>query len=177
MRRQMARDFRKPLIVFTPKKLLRYPACVSSVAELTSGSFQEVLDDPSAKASKVEKVMFMSGKMYYEILDQQKTYGEYDNIALVRLEQMNPLPVKQIQAVLKKYNNAKDHFWVQEEPENMGAWGFMAMKFPDVKLKYIGRAESSAPAAGSFKRHERRINKVYDAIFAEAKIIKATVEA
>ena len=177
MRRQMARDFRKPLIVFTPKKLLRYPSCVSSVADLTSGSFQEVLDDPSAKAEKVDKVMFMSGKMYYEILDQQNNYGEYENIALVRLEQMNPVPVKQIQEVLKKYNKATKYFWVQEEPENMGAWAFMSRKFPDVKLNYIGRAESSAPAAGSFKRHERRINKVYDAIFAEATIIKAPVEA
>jgi 2-oxoglutarate dehydrogenase E1 component len=177
MRRQMSRDFRKPLIVFTPKKLLRYPACVSSVADLTTGSFQEVLDDPEAKATKVDKVMFMSGKMYYEILDQQKKYGTYDNIALVRLEQMNPLPVKQIKEVLKKYNKATDYFWVQEEPENMGAWSFMARKFPDVKLNYIGRNESSAPAAGSMKRHEKRINKVYDTIFAQANIVKAGTEA
>ena len=177
MRRQMARDFRKPLIVFTPKKLLRYPACVSSVADLTTGSFQEVLDDPEANAEKVNKVMFMSGKMYYEILDQQKTHGTYDNIALVRLEQMNPVPVKQIKEVLKKYNKATDYFWVQEEPENMGAWSFMARKFPDVKLNYIGRKESSAPAAGSFKRHEKRINKVYDAVFAQANIINIPAEA
>ena len=90
---------------------------------------------------------------------------------------MNPMPVKQIKEVLKKYNKATDYFWVQEEPENMGAWSFMARKFPDVKLNYIGRKESSAPAAGSFKRHEKRINKVYDAVFAEANIVKAGTEA
>ena len=177
MRRQMARDFRKPLIVFTPKKLLRFPSCVSSVEELTKGSFQEVIDDPAADAKKVDKVMFTSGKMYYEILDQQENYGKYENIALVRLEQMNPVPVNQIRTVLKKYSNAKDYFWVQEEPENMGAWGFMSRKFPDVKLNYIGRPESSAPAAGSFKRHERRVNKVYDAIFAQANLVRNPVEA
>lgn len=177
LRRQMARDFRKPLVVFTPKKLLRFPACTSSVAELTKGSFQEVLDDPIGKAAKVEKVMFMSGKMYYEILEQKKTYGDFENIALVRLEQLSPLPVHQIKEVLKKYNKAKEYFWVQEEPENMGAWSFMVRKFPDVKLNYIGCDESSAAAAGSVKRHERRITRVYDAIFAQAKITKAAVEA
>ena len=79
------------------------------------------------------------------------------------------LPVKQIKGILKKYAGAKDYFWVQEEPENMGAWGYMLRKFPDVKLEYIGRRESSAPAAGSFKRHEIRVNKVYEQIFSHAK--------
>jgi 2-oxoglutarate dehydrogenase E1 component len=113
--------------------------------------------------------MFTSGKMYYEILDQQKNYAELDNVALVRIEQISPVPVKQIKEILKKYSGAKKHFWVQEEPENMGAWGYMLRKFPDVKLEYIGRKESSAPAAGSPKRSERRINKVYEQIFSHAK--------
>ncbi len=170
LRRQMVRDFRKPLIAFTPKKLLRFPACVSSFEEFTKGSFQEVIDDPQNKdPQNVDTIMFTSGKMYYEILDQQKNYSELDNVALVRIEQISPLPVKQIKGILKKYAGAKDYFWVQEEPENMGAWGYMLRKFPDVKLEYIGRRESSAPAAGSFKRHEIRVNKVYEQIFSHAK--------
>ena len=166
----MVRDFRKPLIAFTPKKLLRFPACVSSFEEFTEGSFQEVIDDPKDKnPAEVDTLMFTSGKMYYEILDQQKNYTELENIALVRLEQISPVPVKQIQEILKKYSGVKKYFWVQEEPENMGAWGYMLRKFPDVKLDYIGRRESSAPAAGSSKRSEKRIRRVYDQIFSHAK--------
>lgn len=169
LRRQMVRDFRKPLMVFTPKKLLRYPACVSTVEDLTEGSFQEVIDDPENKDVKnIDSVMFMSGKMYYEILAEQENYSNMDNVALVRIEQMNPLPVTQINEVLKKYNKAEKHFWVQEEPENMGAWGFMLRKFP-IRLDYIGRLESSAPAAGSKKRHEKRLKILWNQVFAHAK--------
>jgi len=173
LRRQMVRDFRKPLIVFTPKKLLRYPACVSKIEDLTEGSFHEVLDDPKNKDVKnIDTVMFMSGKMYYEILAEQENYSSMDNVALVRIEQMNPLPVTQINEVLKKYNKAEKHFWVQEEPENMGAWGFMLRKFP-VRLDYIGRLESSAPAAGSKKRHEKRLKILWDQVFVHAKSVVA----
>ena len=169
LRRQMVRDFRKPLMVFTPKKLLRYPACVSTVEDLTEGCFQEVIDDPENKDVKnIDSVMFMSGKMYYEILAEQENYSNMDNVALVRVEQMNPLPVTQINEVLKKYNKAEKHFWVQEEPENMGAWGFMLRKFP-IRLDYIGRLESSAPAAGSKKRHEKRLKILWNQVFAHAK--------
>jgi len=173
LRRQMVRDFRKPLIVFTPKKLLRYPACVSKIEDLTEGSFHEVLDDPKNKDVKnIDTVMFMSGKIYYEILAEQENYSSMDNVALVRIEQMNPLPVTQINEVLKKYNKAEKHFWVQEEPENMGAWGFMLRKFP-VRLDYIGRLESSAPAAGSKKRHEKRLKILWDQVFVHAKSVVA----
>ncbi|MDA9329036.1 2-oxoglutarate dehydrogenase E1 component, partial [Flavobacteriales bacterium] len=141
----------------------------SSLEDLTEGSFQEVIDDPENKDVKnVDKVMFMSGKMYYEILAEQENYTNLDNVALVRIEQMSPLPVEQINEVLKKYNKAEQHFWVQEEPENMGAWGFMLRKFP-VRLDYIGRLESSAPAAGSKKRHEKRLKILWDQVFSHAK--------
>jgi 2-oxoglutarate dehydrogenase E1 component len=170
LRRQMVRDFRKPLIVFTPKKLLRFPSCVSPFEDLTTGNFQEVIDDPSPKnPENVDTVMFMSGKMYYEIVEQEKNYSVLENIALVRIEQISPIPTTQIKNILSIYKNAKKHFWVQEEPENMGAWTFMLRKFPDVKLEYIGRRESSAPAAGSSKRSEKRIRRVYDQIFTHAK--------
>jgi 2-oxoglutarate dehydrogenase E1 component len=166
----MVRDFRKPLIVFTPKKLLRFPSCVSPFEDLTTGNFQEVIDDPSPKnPENVDTVMFMSGKMYYEIVEQEKNYSVLENIALVRIEQISPIPTTQIKNILSIYKNAKKHFWVQEEPENMGAWTFMLRKFPDVKLEYIGRRESSAPAAGSSKRSEKRIRRVYDQIFTHAK--------
>lgn len=174
LRRQMVRDFRKPLMVFTPKKLLRYPECVSPLEDLINGSFQEVIDDPSDKKAKdVDTVMFMSGKVYYEIIAEQEKYANLDNVALVRIEQISPLPVKQIKAILKKYNKAEKHFWVQEEPENMGAWGFMLRKFPEVKLEYIGRMESSAPAAGSKKRHEKRLKIFFDQVFSHAKVVLA----
>ena len=170
LRRQMVRDFRKPLIVFTPKKLLRFPSCVSPFEDLTTGNFQEVIDDPTPKnPENVDTVMFMSGKMYYEIVEQEKNYSVLENIALVRIEQISPIPTTQIKKVLSTYKNAKKYFWVQEEPENMGAWTFMLRKFPDVKLEYIGRRESSAPAAGSSKRSEKRIRRVYDQIFTHAK--------
>jgi 2-oxoglutarate dehydrogenase E1 component len=170
LRRQMVRDFRKPLIVFTPKKLLRFPSCVSPFEDLTTGNFQEVIDDPSPKnPENVDTVMFMSGKMFYEIVEQEKNYSVLENIALVRIEQISPIPITQIKNILSIYKNAKKHFWVQEEPENMGAWTFMLRKFPDVKLEYIGRRESSAPAAGSSKRSEKRIRRVYDQIFTHAK--------
>jgi 2-oxoglutarate dehydrogenase E1 component len=108
LRRQMVRDFRKPLIVFTPKKLLRFPSCVSPFEDLTTGNFQEVIDDPSPKnPENVDTVMFMSGKMYYEIVEQEKNYSVLENIALVRIEQISPIPTTQIKNILSIYKNAK----------------------------------------------------------------------
>ena len=166
LRRQMVRDFRKPLIVFTPKKLLRYPACVSKIEDLTEGSFHEVLDDPKNKDVKnIDTVMFMSGKMYYEILAEQENYSSMDNVALVRIEQMNPLPVTQINEVLKKYNKAEKHFWVQEEPENMGAWTFILSQLRDLGINVISRSASAATASGSSKRSAAQQNEIIDKVF------------
>jgi len=170
LRRQQHRPFRKPLIAFTPKKLLRYPACVSSFDEFSSGKFQELLDDPIAEVNEVDTIMFMSGKIYYDIIEKKEAYGNFKNIALVRLEQINPIPAEQIKALLKKYSKAKKHFWVQEEPENMGAWSFILMKFPEVRLEVLSLRESSAPAAGSFKRSQIRANNLFDKVFAEVKL-------
>lgn len=177
LRRQIHRDFRKPLIVFSPKKLLRYPDCVSKLEDFTSGGFQEVIDDPNANAAKVDTVMFCHGKIYYEILEKKAVYGDFENIALVRLEQINPIPLDQIKKVLKKYNKAKKHYWVQEEPENQGAWSFLLRKFREVHLEVISRHETSSPATGSYKRHEARSKMLFDKIFACAKIVKSKVTA
>ncbi len=174
LRRQQHRDFRKPLIHFSPKKLLRHPLCTSTLDDFTKGSFQEVLDDPNISASKnVDTIMFCTGKVYYEIIEQKEEYGDFKNIALIRLEQINPLPLTQLKAILKKYNKATNHYWVQEEPENMGAWSFIARKFREVNLAVISRHETSSPATGSGKRHARRNKILYDKIFACAKLEKA----
>lgn len=174
LRRQQHRDFRKPLVHFSPKKLLRYPTCVSGIEDFTKGGFQEVLDDPNiSNAAGVDTVMFCSGKIYYEILEKKADYGDFKNIALIRLEQINPMPLTQLKAILKKYSKAKKHYWVQEEPENMGAWTFVARKFREVPLEVISRHETSSPATGSQKRHEARNKVLYDKIFACAQLEKA----
>ena len=125
LRRQIKRNFRKPLICFTPKKLLRYPACVSSISEFTKGGFQEVLDDDSINIkSSVKKLVFCTGKIYYDLVEGREGNS---SIAIIRLEQLYPLPIKQLNEVLAKYKNADEYIWAQEEPENMGAWAHMAL--------------------------------------------------
>jgi len=114
LRKQMKANYRKPLIVFTPKSLLRHPKVVSTVDEFANGSFEMLIDDKTAKASKVKTLVFVTGKFYYDLLDEQEKLGRED-VALVRIEQLFPLPVKGIRAILKKYKNADDVVWAQEE--------------------------------------------------------------
>lgn len=168
LRRQVKRPFRKPLIVFTPKKLLRYPKAVSALDELATGGFKEVIDDVSAHAAQVDTVIFCSGKVYYDILEQKEERGTGQNLAVVRLEQLYPLPEKQISAIIDKYAKAKKHLWVQEEPENMGPWTFMLRKFTLARLECISRPASGSPAAGSPRIHEQRHKTLMDKIFAHA---------
>jgi 2-oxoglutarate dehydrogenase E1 component len=169
LRRQVKRDFRKPLVVFSPKMLLRYPAAVSSLDEMSKGSFQEVIDDPSAKASNVDTVIFCSGKFYYEMKEKASEMGA-DNMAFVRIEQLYPLPKKQIDAVLKKYKNAKNILWAQEEPANMGAWTHIAMSMREIPFVGICRNATAAAAEGSKKLHEKRLKQLYADLFAYAKV-------
>jgi 2-oxoglutarate dehydrogenase E1 component len=155
LRRQFKRDFRKPLVVFTPKSLLRHPLCVSPLSEFTEGKFQEVIDDADVKVAAVKRVLFCSGKIYYELLEKQQK-DQIKDVAIVRLEQLYPTPVAQMEAVYKKYKNAKDAVWVQEEPENMGAWPYLLRKlrrtiFSDMEV--ISRKESSSTATGFAKQH------------------------
>lgn len=172
LRRQVKRPFRKPLIVFTPKKLLRYPKAVSKLSELSEGGFKEVIDDASVQASRVDTVIFCSGKVYYDLLEEKERRNAGENLAIIRLEQLYPLPEKQIEAVVKKYNKAKKHLWVQEEPENMGTWGFMLRKFKAARLECISRRASGSPAAGSPLIHEQRYNALMDEVFSHAKTSK-----
>jgi len=155
LRRQFKRDFRKPLVVFTPKSLLRHPACVSPLEDFTDGKFLEVIDDANVKAAAVKRVLFCTGKIYYELLEKQ-TKDEIKDVAIVRVEQLYPTPVAQMEAVYKKYKNAEEAVWVQEEPENMGAWPYLLRRlrktsFNDIEV--ISRKESSSTATGFARQH------------------------
>lgn len=162
LRRQMKRDFRKPLVVMSPKSLLRHPKAVSSLEDLADGTFQEVIPDTILKdATKVETVALCSGKVYYDLLEErEKTKNE--RTALVRVEQIYPNPMKQIAAIVKTYPNVKNIVWCQEEPRNMGSWGHIAFRLQEmidaekfkVKLSYVGRPDRASPATGSVYRHK-----------------------
>ncbi|MDP2235171.1 MAG: 2-oxoglutarate dehydrogenase E1 component [Bacteroidales bacterium] len=164
LRRQLKRPFRKPLIVFTPKSLLRHPGCVSSLDELAKGRFLEVIDDGGAKIENIRKVIFCSGKIYYDLLEERENRKD-ESIALVRLEQLYPLPKNQMNEIIAKYSEAKTYLWVQEEPLNMGAWRFIHHEFKDVNLRLIARPESGSPATGSSKFHVIRHQKIIDKAF------------
>lgn len=165
LRRQMKTTFRKPLVVFTPKSLLRHPAVVSTAEELATGSFQEVLDDPIADPKKVKTLVFCTGKFYYDLVAERENLKR-DDVAFVRIEQLFPLPVEQLKEVIKKYSKATDYVWAQEEPRNMGAYGYMLMNFTEVKFRVASLKAYSAPAAGSYtrskKRHAAAIAMVFD---------------
>ncbi len=172
IRRQLKRDFRKPLVCFTPKKLLRYPSCVSSLKDFTENNFQEVIDDNTANVKSVKKVAFCTGKIYYDLIEAKQKEGN-DDTAIVRVEQLYPLPAIQLKEIILKYKNAKDYLWVQEEPENMGAWAFMHRRFTEVTLKYIGRHESASPATGYGKLHTQQQQDILNRVFVKQLVTKS----
>ena len=163
LRRQIARPFRKPLVVFTPKKLLRYHRAVSSIQEMSSGAFQEVIDDSLAIPSKINQVVLCSGKFYYDLVEHYETLDK-ENIAFVRLEQLYPFPETQLKSIFSKYGKDCKYVWAQEEPLNMGPWSYILRKWEYSKIVCFSREESGSPASGSPKVFERRqqeiINKV-----------------
>ena len=154
MRRQLARPFRKPLVVMSPKKLLRFEKCVSSPEDFTTGGFQELIDDAAANPSKIKKVVLCSGKIYYDLLEKKEA-DKIEDIALVRLEQLYPLPMKQLQDIKKKYAKAAAFEWVQEEPSNMGAWQYILSVLTDWNLTHDTRKPSASPASGFKKVHDK----------------------
>jgi 2-oxoglutarate dehydrogenase E1 component len=165
MRRQMKTKFRKPLVVFSPKSLLRHPLCVSTQDELANGSFQETIDDISVDKSKVKTVVFCTGKFYYDILAEREKL-ERNDVALVRIEQLFPLPIEQLKAIIASYPNADDYVWAQEEPKNMGAYSYMLVNFDLVPWRLASLKNYAAPASGSHTRDRRRhadaIRMVFD---------------
>ncbi len=167
LRRQLKRPFRKPLVVFTPKSLLRHPKCVSAIADFTSGGFKEMFVDGPSNPEKAEKIIFCSGKIYYDLLDR-KTKENAEDVVLVRLEQLYPFPRPAFREVLEKYKKASSFLWVQEEPENMGAWSYLLRQVKEVKLTYVGRPESASPATGSHHQHEREQQEILRRAFTSA---------
>ncbi len=163
LRRHMKRKHRKPLIVFTPKSLLRHPKAVNPIEDFANGGFQEVIDD-TVNPSKVTKLVFCTGKFYYELLEERET-TEREDIALVRVEQLFPLHEEKLQEVISKYPNVKEYVWAQEEPKNMGAWSYMLQRFDSIKLSVASRRYYSVPAAGSSARFKRRQRAVIDMVF------------
>jgi 2-oxoglutarate dehydrogenase E1 component len=165
LRRQMKTNFRKPLVVFTPKSLLRHPKAVSTKKDLTHGSFQAVIADTDVSPEEVKTVVLCSGKFYYDLEQERKKRGRMD-VALIRIEQLFPLPIKEIEQNMAQFPNATDWVWAQEEPRNMGAWSYLllqweaATKFRPATRRYYG-----APAAGSAMRFQRRHQQVIDYVF------------
>ncbi|MDB4559538.1 2-oxoglutarate dehydrogenase E1 component [Flavobacteriaceae bacterium] len=167
LRRQMKRNYRKPLIVFTPKSLLRHPKAVNSIEDLATGEFQEVIDD-TLNPSKVTKLVFCMGKFYYDLLAEREIL-EREDVALVRIEQLFPLHLEKIQRVIDRYPAVKEYIWAQEEPRNMGAWSFMLERLELVKLNVRSRKYYAVPAAGSSTRFKKRHKAVIDSVFNDAK--------
>ncbi len=165
LRRQLAWPFRKPLIVFSPKANLRHPGSHSRKEEFTSGRFNEVLDDAFAEdANAVKKVLFCSGKIYFDMAERQVKENRKD-VALIRLEQLYPLPLKKLEALYKKYNRAT-WFWVQEEPLNMGAASFLQMNLKSINFGVISRQPSASTASGYMKVHKQEQEEIIETAFS-----------
>lgn len=170
LRRQVKRKIRIPLVVFTPKGLLRHPDCVSALDEFASGRFQEILDD-SRNHQEATRLLLCTGRIYYD-LAQERSRRRADHIALVRIEQLYPLHHDAFMQVLGKYTHIKEYYWVQEEPHNMGAFSYM---YPILKellpkdrlLQYVGRNRSAATATGSHKVHEKEHEQLMKMAFAD----------
>ena len=166
LRRQMKADFRKPLVVFTPKSLLRHPKVLSTVDEFTKGSFKPLIDDGNVlDLKKVTTLVFVTGKFYYDLLDQKERLGR-DDVALVRIEQLFPLPINLIKSIISKYSQADDLVWAQEEPRNMGAYTHVLLNLNEAKdFRVASRRTYGTTAAGSTVRFKRRHQEVIDYVF------------
>jgi 2-oxoglutarate dehydrogenase E1 component len=166
LRRQMKRSFRKPLILMTPKSMLRLKAAASPLKDFISGRFHEVLDDPAADPGRVRKVLLCSGKIYYELLEQRNRSEEGRRVALVRLEQFYPFHEEMLHSMLGRYHKAKEWAWVQEESQNMGGWSFVEPRLRALvgkDIDYIGRDASASPATGSRQIHLREQKELLEA--------------
>jgi 2-oxoglutarate dehydrogenase E1 component len=166
LRRQMKRKFRKPLILMTPKSMLRLKAAASPLAELTGGRFHEVMDDQDADPARVQKVIFCSGKVFYELQDVRGKSEQGDRVAIVRLEQFYPFHEEAVRQVCGRYRKAREWVWVQEESQNMGAWSFVEPRLRallEQEIHYIGRDASASPATGSRAIHLREQKELLEA--------------
>ncbi len=182
LRRQMyggkdRRGIRKPLIIFTPKFLLRYPKAASRLEDLTSGSFREVIGDSQYLGNHVQRILLCSGKVYYDLIHKREELGRND-VAIIRLEQLYPFPLQQLTDILRRYSDGAELFWVQEEPENMGAWYFAEEQMQSIinpggnsapmkrQLRYVGRPTAASPAAGAHKVHHDQQEALIEEAFS-----------
>jgi 2-oxoglutarate dehydrogenase E1 component len=169
LRRQMVTTFRKPLIVFTPKSLLRHPKAVSEIDDFSNGKFMPLIDQNMFDSAQIKKVVFCSGKFYFDLLSFLET-NEINDVALIRLEQLFPLPTKEIDSIIEKYAKAKEIVWAQEEPRNMGAWSHLLLHLPQaMKFRVASRRFYGSPATGSSTRSAKRHQQVIDYVFDETK--------
>jgi 2-oxoglutarate dehydrogenase E1 component len=178
---QDRRGMRKPLVIFTPKSILRHPKAVSSMHDLTSGSFREVLGDSTIRdAERVGRVVLANGKIYYELLHAREE-REIGQVAIVRIEQVYPFPQSEVKDVLLRYPITAEVVWAQEEPRNMGAWRFIQEHVQPLLdptrrlLRYVGRQESASAAPGSLKRHQQEQADILEAAFAAEAVVRRKV--
>jgi 2-oxoglutarate dehydrogenase E1 component len=170
LRRQMVQPFRKPLIVMTPKSLLRNKRCVSEIGDFTSGAFRLVIDDPE-QPKKARRLLLCTGKVYYDLLERKERDGA-DDVAIIRVEQLYPFPHARLAEAIGRYPDTAEIFWVQEESENRGAYHFIQNRIDGLlqtsgrRLRYVGRPESPSPATGSFKQHQEELDAFLTAAFA-----------
>jgi 2-oxoglutarate dehydrogenase E1 component len=170
LRRQVRRDFRKPLVVMTPKSLLRHKLAVSPVEELAAGQFRDVLDD-AGPLERARRVLLCSGKIYYDLLARRTEASAERDVAIIRIEQLYPWPAQELKTVLGRYRIAREWVWVQEESQNMGAWTFVAPRLKDMlglPVQYVGRDASASPATGSKAVHDREQAEIVAAAIGEA---------
>ena len=170
LRRQLKAKYRKPLIIFSPKSLLRHPKAISNIYDFTNSSFKTIIDDSKVDIKFAETVVFCTGKFYYDLLEERSIRKRENNVALIRIEQLFPLPDKEIKDLISKYKHSKDFVWAQEEPRNMGAWSHLLLHLPDVKMMRVAsRRMYGSPAAGSSTRFNKRHKEVIDYIFDKTK--------
>ena len=169
LRRQVKPNFRKPLVVFTPKSLLRHPKVVSTVDEFTTGSFQPIILENEIPVKNTKTLVFCTGKFYYDLIDEREKQGR-DDVAIIRLEQLFPLPKNEIENILADYAHVSDVVWAQEEPRNMGAWSHLLLHLPAAQqFRVASRRFYGTPAAGSATRFRRRHQQVLDYVFDQSK--------
>jgi 2-oxoglutarate dehydrogenase E1 component len=169
LRRQVKPNFRKPLVVFTPKSLLRHPKVVSPIDEFTKGTFQPVIIENEIPVKNTKTLVFCTGKFYYDLIDEREKQGR-DDVAIIRLEQLFPLPKKEIENILADYAHVSDVVWAQEEPRNMGTWSHLLLHLPAAQqFRVASRRFYGTPAAGSATRFKRRHQQVLDYVFDRSK--------
>jgi len=168
LRRQVISQHKKPLILMTPKSMLRHPLAVSSIDDFSSGCFQHILDDKIDDKSQIRRLVLCSGKVYYDALSE-RIKQKSENIALIRIEQLYPLDIEKINEIINTYKNLKDIVWLQEEPQNMGGWNYIysnLQKAINRNIEYIGRCASASVATGSYSLHLKEQSEIINNIFS-----------